>query len=125
MPQSIPREKAPLHRATDALRSLGRVVFSFAIVALGVETLVCARSGEHALGPGWAVIPVIPWLPAIPWLAYLFGVILIACALGLLSRPPCESPLWCSAALPSRHPDSGGAEVCHEPRQYLPAHRGV
>lgn len=55
------------------------------MVALGVETVVCARDVTHALGPESEVIPVIPWLPAIPWLAYLFGAILIVCGVALLA----------------------------------------
>jgi uncharacterized membrane protein len=66
------------------LRRVGQFVFSFAIAAIGVETLVCARDATHVLGPQYEVIPVIPWLPSIPWLAYLFGAIWIFCAVGLL-----------------------------------------
>src|SRR5271168_2188975 len=67
------------------LSSLGGAIFSLAIAGLGVETIVCARAASRSLGAQYAVIPVIPWLPAIPWLAYLFGAILVLCALGLLS----------------------------------------
>lgn len=66
-------------RATSLLFHVGRVVFSLAIVALCVETLVCARYVTDGLGPQYKVIPVLPSLPAIPWLAYLFGAILVAC----------------------------------------------
>ncbi len=65
-------------------RRVGQFVFSFAIGAIGVETLVCARDFSHTLGSQYNVIPVIPWLPSIFWLAYLFGAIWIACAVGLL-----------------------------------------
>jgi uncharacterized membrane protein len=68
-----------------ALSSLGRVIFAIAIIGLGVETIVCAHEASRSLGPQYQVIPVIPWLPAIPWLAYLFGMILVLCALGLFS----------------------------------------
>jgi len=68
-----------------SLRRTGQFIFSFAMVALGVETVVCAGDVTHALGPQSEVIPVIPWLPAIPWLAYLFGAILIFCGVGLLA----------------------------------------
>jgi hypothetical protein len=64
---------------------LGRAIFALAILGLGIETIVCARAVSRSLGPQYQVIPVIPWLPAIPWLAYLFGTILVLCALGLLS----------------------------------------
>jgi hypothetical protein len=65
---------------------LGEVLFSLAIVALGTETIVCARYVGDSLGPRYRVIPVLPWLPAIPWLAYVFGVIIASCGLGLLSK---------------------------------------
>ena len=75
-------------RSTDtALVALGRVIFAFAIVALGVETFVRARSPGDNLGFNYSVVAVLPWLPAgIPWLAYLFGAIWIACAIGLLRQ---------------------------------------
>jgi len=66
-----------------ALVRPGRAIFSLAIVALGVETLVCARTSQQSLGPGYNAIPVLPWLPAIPWLAVAFGIIWIACGVGL------------------------------------------
>jgi hypothetical protein len=71
-------------RSFMPLRRVGQFVFSFAIAAIGVETLVCARVVSHTLGPQYEVIPVIPWLPSMPWLAYLFGAIWIFCAVGLL-----------------------------------------
>jgi uncharacterized membrane protein len=75
-------------RAQDALLGSGRGVFSLAIIALGVETLVCARSVCNAppLSPRYKVIPVIPWLPAIPSLAYIFGAILVVLGAGLLFK---------------------------------------
>ncbi|HEY4049084.1 MAG TPA: hypothetical protein VGM27_19660 [Acidobacteriaceae bacterium] len=86
MPEAISTEGTRLNRIMDALLSLGRPLFSLAIIALGMETLVCARYVSHSLGPRYEVIPVLPWLPAIPWLAYLFGAIWVACGVGLLSR---------------------------------------
>ncbi|HZS57027.1 MAG TPA: hypothetical protein VFA65_21660 [Bryobacteraceae bacterium] len=65
---------------------LGRILFSLAIVALGVETIICAQAVTHGLGARYSVIPVLPWLPSVSWLAYLFGAIWILCAIGLLSR---------------------------------------
>ncbi|MGC1461361.1 MAG: hypothetical protein WA802_04115 [Terracidiphilus sp.] len=70
----------------DVLARPGRAIFSFAIVALGVETLVCARTSQNPLGPGYNAIPVLPWVPAIPWLAVAFGAIWIMCGAGLLLR---------------------------------------
>ena len=57
------------------LQRIGRILFAVAIVGVGVETLICAS------GP--KVVPVIPWLSAIPILAYLVGIIFVACGAGL------------------------------------------
>jgi hypothetical protein len=77
-----------LERVQDTLLGYGRVVFSLAIVALGIETLVCARSvcNSPPFIPRYKVIPVIPWLPAIPWLAYAVGAIFVVIGAGLLSK---------------------------------------
>jgi uncharacterized membrane protein len=64
----------------------GRFLYALAIIALGVQTIVCAHMVGHSLGPQYAVIPALPWLPAIPWVAYLFGAIWVVCGAGLLSR---------------------------------------
>jgi hypothetical protein len=69
----------------DALLGLGRCIFAAAIIALGIETIVCVQNVSHALGVQYSVIPVIPWLPAVPWIAYLFGAIWAFCGLGFLS----------------------------------------
>jgi uncharacterized membrane protein len=84
MPLPMSSQSARLE-PSDVLPILGRAIFALAILGLGVETIVCARAASRALGPQYQVIPVIPWLPAISWLAYLFGTILVLCALGLLS----------------------------------------
>ena len=78
--------KARLDRIVDALSGPVVAPFSFAIMALGVETMVCARVAQNPLGPGYLAIPVLPWLPAIPWVAVLFGAIWTACGVGLLTR---------------------------------------
>jgi uncharacterized membrane protein len=74
----------------DALLRPGRAVFSLAIVALGIETLACARSAiflyPQGSNPRFKVIPILPFLPAIPWLAYIFGAVLAACGAGLLFK---------------------------------------
>jgi uncharacterized membrane protein len=54
----------------------GRWIFSFAIVALGAENIVRAHDANS--------IPALPFLPPIPWLAILFGILWIACGVGLL-----------------------------------------
>ncbi|MGC1105391.1 MAG: hypothetical protein WA876_02545 [Candidatus Acidiferrales bacterium] len=84
-------ERTPLERATDALLSLGRPVFSLAIIGLGIETLLCAQRVVFLYplpsNPRFKAIPVLPFLPAIPWLAYLFGAVLAICGIGLLFKP--------------------------------------
>jgi hypothetical protein len=82
MGQEVNFEEA-LH---SGLRS-GRVLFTVAIIALGVETAAFANYVGFSGGfsPRYSVVPVLPWLPAgIPWLAYAFGTICVACATGLL-----------------------------------------
>src|SRR6202043_3323002 len=66
------------------LGRFGRLLFSFAVIGIGVETLICSYVFSHSLGPHYKVVPVIPWLPAIPSLAYLVGAILVLCGAGLL-----------------------------------------
>jgi uncharacterized membrane protein len=66
------------------LARFGRLLFSLAIIGIGVETLVCLYVSSHSLGPHYKVVPVIPWPPAIPSLAYAVGAILIFCGAGLL-----------------------------------------
>jgi len=58
------------------LERIGRLLFSLAIVGIGVETFICAS--------GHSVVPVIPWLPAIPSLAYSVAIIFVLCGAGLL-----------------------------------------
>jgi hypothetical protein len=69
---------------SNALWIPGRILFAFAIIAIGFETIVCAQSEGHFLGPGPAVIPCLPWLPAIPVVAGIFGSIWAICGVGLL-----------------------------------------
>jgi uncharacterized membrane protein len=86
MSEAISTKRMRLDRAATAVSSLGRTVFSLAIIALGIETLGCARYVGHSLGPQYNVIPALPWLPATPWIAYGFGAIWVACGAALLSR---------------------------------------
>ena len=60
----------------NTLNRYGRWIFSFAIVALGAENIVRAHDAHS--------IPALPFLPPIPWLAILFGILWIACGVGLL-----------------------------------------
>jgi putative oxidoreductase len=66
------------------LGRFGRLLFSLAIIGIGVETLICLYLSSHSLGPHYRVVPVIPWLPAIPSVAYPVGTIFILCGAGLL-----------------------------------------
>jgi uncharacterized membrane protein len=66
------------------LERFGRLLFSLAIIGIGIETLICSYVSSHSPGPYYKVVPVIPWLPAIPILAYLVGAILVLCGAGLL-----------------------------------------
>jgi uncharacterized membrane protein len=66
------------------LGRFGRLLFSLAILGIGVETLICSYVSGHSPGPHSKVFLVIPWLPAIPSLAYLVGTIFILCGAGLL-----------------------------------------
>jgi len=86
MSKAVSTQHTGFEAPAAAVASVGRGVFALAMVALGVETLVCARYVTHTLGPSYDVIPVIPWLPAVPWIAYLFGVIWVICGAALLSR---------------------------------------
>ena len=86
---NIPRDKIvnQLENSVTWLIMLGRfgrLLFSLAIIGIGVETLICSYVSSHSLGPHYKVVPVIPWLPAIPSLAYLVGAILILCGASLL-----------------------------------------
>ncbi len=80
-------------RLVNLALGAGRFVFSVAIVALGSETLLCARYADnpHGRSCSYRVIPVIPWLPAIPWLACFFGAIVVACGAGLLLKRTARS----------------------------------
>ncbi len=75
-----------LNRRIDAVLGAGRGIFAFAIIALGIETLVCAHLPREPLGAGYKAIAVLPWLPAIPWLALAGGVVWTACGIALMFR---------------------------------------
>src|SRR5437879_12993178 len=66
------------------LGRFGRLLFSLAIIGIGVETLICSYVSSHSPGPYYKVVPVIPWLPSIPSLAYLVGAMFILCVAGIL-----------------------------------------
>jgi uncharacterized membrane protein len=88
---NIPRDRTrnePENTATWVimLERFGRLLFSLAIIGIGVETLICLYVSGHSHGPHYRVVPVIPWLPAIPSLAYPVGAILILCGASLLCQ---------------------------------------
>src|SRR5689334_1196103 len=96
------------------LGRFGYLLFSVAMVGIGVETLVCAYVFAHSTGPHHHVVPVIPWVPAVPTLAYLVGIIFVLCGAGLLvQRTPFVSSILlgvvmilCGLAFDvPRHPD--------------------
>jgi len=60
------------------LGRFGRLLFSLAIIGVGVETLICSYVSGHK------IVLVIPWMPAIPILTYPVGTIFILCGAGLL-----------------------------------------
>jgi len=68
----------------NMLGRFGRLLFSLAIIGIGVEILICSYASSHSLGPHYKVVPVIPWLPAIPSLAYPVGAIFVLCGAALL-----------------------------------------
>jgi hypothetical protein len=63
----------------DEILKQGRLVFSVALVAFGIENVVWARFGE-------AMVPVIPWVPGSPFLAYLTGIALVAAGLSIATN---------------------------------------
>jgi uncharacterized membrane protein len=86
---NIPRDKTLNQLESTAtwlimLERFGRLLFSLAIIGIGIETLICSYVSIHSLGSHYKVVPVIPWLPAIPSLAYPVGAIFILCGAGLL-----------------------------------------
>jgi uncharacterized membrane protein len=70
----------------NSLLRSGRWIFTFAIIALGAENIVCAHGSFSSLGENSHSMPVLPFLPAIPWLVILFDLLWIACGAGLLTR---------------------------------------
>jgi hypothetical protein len=93
MPGAVSIQEKPAGRAADVLASVGRAIFALAIIALGAENIVCAHGSFASLGPGSHSMPVLPFLPSIPRLVILFGVLWVACGVGLLTRR------WLSASV--------------------------
>ena len=63
------------------LQRIGRLLFSLAVIGIGIETLSCVS--------GHKVVPVIPWMRAIPILAYPVGIIFVLSGVGLFFRSSC------------------------------------
>ena len=68
------------------ISTTGRIVFSVAIIALGVETILCSHSSVFLYPPRFRAIPILPFLPPIPALAVIFGIIFAALGVGLLIK---------------------------------------
>jgi uncharacterized membrane protein len=85
---NIPRDKT-LNEPESTITWLimlgrfGRLLFSLAIIGIGLETLICSYLSNHSPGPH-KIVQVIPWLPAIPILVYPVGAIFILCGASLL-----------------------------------------
>jgi uncharacterized membrane protein YphA (DoxX/SURF4 family) len=66
----------------------GRIFFAIAIVALGVQHLLCGWfrlfDGRNFLGE--TPFDGTPWVPAYPWLAYLTGVVLLIAGFCLIAN---------------------------------------
>src|SRR5689334_2756428 len=87
----IPRGETPdrLESRVKWVVILGRVghlLFSLAILGIGLETLICAYVFGHSPDPHHRIIPVIPWVPTVVGLSYPVGVIFILCGVGLVFR---------------------------------------
>jgi uncharacterized membrane protein len=80
---NIPPDKTPTGTSTwlITLERFGRLLFSLAIIGMGVETLIVISG--HSPG-SQKVVQVIPWPLAIPSLVYPVGAILTLCGAGLL-----------------------------------------
>jgi uncharacterized membrane protein len=60
----------------DKIISKGQLLFGIAIVAYGVEDLICAHLGTTVHG--------VPWFPLTPFWGYVTGIVLIAAGLSLV-----------------------------------------
>lgn len=66
-------------RSALRIRSLGHVVFSLTIIALGIQGLV-----KHDFPTIWQPVP--KWVPAHPALVYVCAFVFLLCGIGLLWR---------------------------------------
>jgi uncharacterized membrane protein YphA (DoxX/SURF4 family) len=65
------------------LDGIGRAIFAWAIVAIGIESIACARTSV-TFAKEYAVLPIIPYPPAVPALAVLLGIVMVGCGVLLL-----------------------------------------
>ena len=86
MTEAITVERLRLHRAVSTLLNSGTFIFSFAIISLGIETILCGILPGTLLTVSNKEIPVIPWLPAVPLIAVISGAFWVICGAGLLSK---------------------------------------
>ncbi len=86
MTEAITVERSRLYRAVSTLLNSGKLIFSFAIISLGIETILCGILPGTLLTASNKEIPVIPWLPAVPLIAVLSGALLVLCGAGLISK---------------------------------------
>lgn len=87
----------------DCLASVlaaGRAIFAFAVVALGIESVVCARRFaflyHRSPDPWLTAFPNFPYLPAIPAVGYFFGILLAGCGASLLTK---RTVIWAAAVV--------------------------
>jgi uncharacterized membrane protein len=67
--------------------AFGRAIFALSVIALGVETLIFARSPNTDIIQGYSVIPVIPWPPSSHTVyGYVLGIVEIVCGALLFTR---------------------------------------
>ena len=64
----------------------GLILFGAAIIALGAQNIISAKDVTQLMGPGYNVIPVLPYLPSISWLADVLGAVWVVLGAGLLFR---------------------------------------
>ncbi len=77
-----------MQRLLNRITGQGQWIFGVAIVALGVEHVVCAQMAAQPFPARFhaIVIPVIPWVPAHRWLAYVIGAALVVAGSSILTR---------------------------------------
>jgi len=79
-------QDSPLEAGPSARFDPGLILFATAIIGLGAQNILSAKDVTQLMGPGYGVIPVLPYLPSIAWLAYVLGVVWVVLGAGLLFR---------------------------------------